>query len=93
MAFIVHGASPFGTSGLGNELVIHQPNADIALVCATCAYKAASHDDLREHYKTEWHRHNLKRKVAGLAPIEQPEFEVNLMQIPPMVQLKGCSFC
>jgi hypothetical protein len=78
MAFIVHGASPFpgGGQGIGSDLIIHQPTSDLALVCATCAFTAAAHEELREHYKTEWHRHNLKRKVAGLAPISLADFEV-----------------
>ena len=29
---------------------------------------------LREHYKTDWHRYNLKRKVAGLPPISAASF-------------------
>ena len=30
---------------------------------------------LREHYKTDWHRYNLKRKVAGLPPISSLSFQ------------------
>jgi pre-60S factor REI1 len=30
---------------------------------------------MKEHYKSEWHRHNLKRKVAGLAPLNRDAFE------------------
>ena len=78
MAFIVHGASPFpgAGQGIGSDLIIHQPTVDLALDCATCIFKAEAHEELRDHYKTEWHRHNLKRKVAGLAPIGLADFEV-----------------
>ena len=31
--------------------------------------------DLAAHQKTEWHRYNLMRKVAGLTPMELPAFE------------------
>jgi len=78
MAFIVHGASPFGgtlTEGnVGPE--IHQPNPEMALVCVGCDnFRAGTYDELKEHYKSEWHRHNLKRKLALLAPIGLQEFE------------------
>ena len=30
---------------------------------------------LHEHYKSDWHRYNLKRKVAGLPPLPKAQFE------------------
>jgi pre-60S factor REI1 len=30
----------------------------------------------REHYKTEWHRYNLKRKVAQLAPLSFEDYQI-----------------
>jgi len=35
----------------------------------------ASREALHEHYKSEWHRYNLKRKVAGIAPVPKAMFE------------------
>jgi pre-60S factor REI1 len=32
-------------------------------------------ESLQEHYKSEWHRYNLKRKVAGLPPLPRDQFE------------------
>ena len=32
-------------------------------------------EEMKEHYRSEWHRHNLKRKVAGLAPLTREAFE------------------
>lgn len=29
----------------------------------------------REHFKTEWHRYNLKQKVAGLPSVDKSTFE------------------
>lgn len=29
----------------------------------------------RDHYKTDWHRYNLKRKIAGLPPVSVEGFE------------------
>ena len=34
-----------------------------------------SEAELREHYKSDWHRYNLKRKVAGLPPVTRDWFE------------------
>lgn len=30
---------------------------------------------LQEHYRSDWHRYNLKRKVAGLPPLNHAQFE------------------
>jgi len=35
----------------------------------------ASEEEMKEHYRSEWHRYNLKRKVAGLAPLARDAFE------------------
>jgi len=78
MAFIVHGASFHGQADLGADLstMASQPSSKNSLICTGCNnFEAGSHDDLKEHYRTEWHRHNLKRKVAGLAPIDKGVFE------------------
>jgi pre-60S factor REI1 len=76
MAFIVHGASAFQGAQLDIATAISQPKEENALTCMSCGgFTAASFEELREHYKTEWHRHNLKRKVAELAPLAFDEFE------------------
>ena len=35
----------------------------------------ANEEEMKEHYRSEWHRQNLKRKVAGLAPLTREAFE------------------
>jgi pre-60S factor REI1 len=35
----------------------------------------ASEEEMKDHYRSEWHRYNLKRKVAGLAPLSREAFE------------------
>lgn len=37
-------------------------------------------DQQRDHYKSEWHRYNLKRKLADLPPIAQEKFLEKLQQ-------------
>jgi hypothetical protein len=76
MAFIVHGASAFVGAQLDLATAVSQPKEENALTCMSCGgFHAGNFDELREHYKTEWHRHNLKRKVAELAPLTLEEYQ------------------
>ena len=34
-----------------------------------------SREELHQHYKSEWHRYNLRRRAAGLAPITKDVFD------------------
>ena len=45
------------------------------LTCITCHCVFVDGDAHREHYKCDWHRYNLKRKVAQLPPIAQDVYE------------------
>ncbi|RKP09081.1 C2H2 type zinc-finger-domain-containing protein [Thamnocephalis sphaerospora] len=47
--------------------------------CLAChvAFHSAEHQ--RQHYRTDWHRYNLKRKVAQLAPVTAEQFAEKLM--------------
>jgi len=42
--------------------------------CLTCKVLFQNIEAQREHYKQEWHKYNLKRKVAGLPSITEDEF-------------------
>eukprot|EP00967_Tisochrysis_lutea_P054660 scaffold68448_cov29-Tisochrysis_lutea.AAC.1 len=37
----------------------------------------SNEDEVKQHYRSELHKLNLKRKVAGLAPLTQHQFEVH----------------
>lgn len=44
--------------------------------CATAPNVVfGSREELHEHYKSEWHRYNLRRRAAGLAPITKDVFD------------------
>eukprot|EP00833_Pecoramyces_ruminatium_P005724 jgi/Orpsp1_1/1179756/evm.model.c7180000070662.2 len=43
--------------------------------CLSCKVAFRSADTQREHYRQDWHRYNLKRKVAGLQPISHDLFK------------------
>jgi hypothetical protein len=43
---------------------------DGGLFCSTC-----NHETVREHFRSDWHRYNLKRKLKSLDSIDEMEFE------------------
>ena len=43
--------------------------------CLACALSFGTLEELKGHYKAEFHRTNLQRKVSGLGPISAEEFE------------------
>ena len=47
--------------------------------CITCAVAFASGELQRAHYKTDWHRYNLKRKVAELPPVTAEDFKQKVL--------------
>ncbi|KAG5360125.1 Cytoplasmic 60S subunit biogenesis factor REI1 [Yarrowia sp. B02] len=48
--------------------------------CNTCVQQFPNSELQREHMKTDWHRYNLKRKVAGLLPIAANVFASKVLQ-------------
>lgn len=42
--------------------------------CVTCRVVFKDNDFQREHYKSDWHRYNLKRKIASLPSVTAEEF-------------------
>ena len=45
--------------------------------CSSCAASfkdAASH---RAHFKSDWHRHNLRRKMRNMAPLSEQDWEAD----------------
>lgn len=48
--------------------------------CVTCRVIFKDNDIQREHYKSDWHRYNLKRKVADLPCVTAEEFNNRVLQ-------------
>ncbi|CAI5757924.1 unnamed protein product [Candida verbasci] len=46
----------------------------MVFTCNTCNLQFNNADDQRSHMKSEWHRYNLKRRVAQLPPINEEMF-------------------
>ncbi|XP_023193007.1 ankyrin repeat and zinc finger domain-containing protein 1 isoform X2 [Xiphophorus maculatus] len=45
------------------------------MACSACKCSFDNREEQREHYKLDWHRFNLRQKMAGLLPITAEEFE------------------
>ncbi|XP_055844698.1 cytoplasmic 60S subunit biogenesis factor ZNF622 [Episyrphus balteatus] len=52
-----------------------------AFTCINCNIKLANAEFHREHYKTDWHRYNLKRRIASLPPVTADEFQNRVLQM------------
>eukprot|EP00771_Trimastix_marina_P000453 gnl/Trimastix_PCT/1473.p1 GENE.gnl/Trimastix_PCT/1473~~gnl/Trimastix_PCT/1473.p1 ORF type:complete len:431 (-),score=86.96 gnl/Trimastix_PCT/1473:142-1395(-) len=46
-----------------------------SLTCLSCRLVFPTLAEQREHYASELHKHNLKRKIANMAPLTQEDFE------------------
>lgn len=42
--------------------------------CVACNVAFKEAEKQRAHYKTDWHRYNLKRKIADLPPVSAQAF-------------------
>ncbi|KAK2185871.1 hypothetical protein NP493_220g01020 [Ridgeia piscesae] len=49
--------------------------------CISCRVTFADADLQRGHYKTDWHRYNLKRKVAELPPVTAENFRQRVLTL------------
>lgn len=47
--------------------------------CITCRVAFRDAEIQRSHYKTDWHRYNLKRKVAELPPVSTDVFQEKVL--------------
>ncbi|PSS37881.1 hypothetical protein PHLCEN_2v349 [Hermanssonia centrifuga] len=48
--------------------------------CLSCSIAFLSADEQREHYKSDYHRYNMKRRVAGLPPVNADNFNEKVLQ-------------
>lgn len=44
-------------------------------LCLSCQVQFSSREEQVEHYKLDWHRYNLKRRLKGLEGVDQDHFE------------------
>lgn len=51
----------------------------MSYTCISCRVAFADGDVQRAHYKTDWHRYNLKRKVADMPPVTAENFQERVL--------------
>eukprot|EP00040_Diaphanoeca_grandis_P001167 m.17661 g.17661 ORF g.17661 m.17661 type:complete len:470 (+) comp11599_c1_seq1:238-1647(+) len=55
-------------------------SSSVAFTCMACRVGFHEPEAQRNHYKTDWHRYNLKRKMAELTPITATDFRLKVTQ-------------
>jgi pre-60S factor REI1 len=55
---------------------------DQLFTCLACQVAFYTADDQRDHYRTDWHRYNLKRRVADMPPVTAQVFADKLLGTP-----------
>ena len=68
------------------------------LTCICCRQTFESSGSQREHYKSDYHRFNLKRKVVGLPPVKEDLFLQKVSELKEKQNVKEvftgyCSYC
>ncbi|XP_030015434.1 zinc finger protein 622-like [Sphaeramia orbicularis] len=69
--------------------------------CISCRVAFADGEVQRAHYKTDWHRYNLKRKVADMPPVTAENFQERVLaqraaaeqQLNDAAVTEGCAVC
>uniref|UniRef100_A0A3Q3JBP0 Cytoplasmic 60S subunit biogenesis factor ZNF622 n=1 Tax=Monopterus albus TaxID=43700 RepID=A0A3Q3JBP0_MONAL len=69
--------------------------------CISCRVAFADGEVQRAHYKTDWHRYNLKRKVANMPPVTAENFQERVLaqraaaeqQLNDTALTEGCAIC
>ncbi|XP_059199897.1 cytoplasmic 60S subunit biogenesis factor ZNF622 isoform X2 [Centropristis striata] len=69
--------------------------------CISCRVAFSDGEVQRAHYKTDWHRYNLKRKVADMPPITAENFQERVLaqrvaaeqQLSDTAATEGCAVC
>ncbi|ERN19863.1 ribosome maturation protein SBDS [Amborella trichopoda] len=60
--------------------------------CGTCNAFVGDSKQYRDHFKSEWHKHNLRRKTRQLPPLTKEECETDVEVGDPNSDLKDYSF-
>lgn len=70
----------------------HTTNNTSIYTCLTCQIQFPSAELQRMHMKTEWHRYNLKRRVAQLPPVSSEIFQLKIANSKEAVQYDDFGF-
>ncbi|RDX50175.1 hypothetical protein OH76DRAFT_1403065 [Lentinus brumalis] len=63
------------------EVLVAQPVSQANLyTCISCTIAFHTAQDQREHYRSDHHRYNMKRRVAGLPPVSAALFDQKVLE-------------
>ncbi|KAG2201445.1 hypothetical protein INT47_001494 [Mucor saturninus] len=65
--------SQFNPSFKSQQVKPNVPKTDV-YTCLSCQVSFPSLERQRNHYRTDWHQYNLKRKVVNLTPLSATDF-------------------
>lgn len=65
---------------------------ETVFTCVTCNVAFNNFELQRDHYKADWHRYNLKRKIAEMPSVSYKDFQDRLVLQKAQVYLHIC-FC
>lgn len=60
--------------------------------CSTCNALVGDSNQFREHFKSDWHKHNLRRKTQYLPPLTEEECLTDIEIVDSKADLKDYSF-
>ena len=64
-----------------------QPAAGTPIfTCVTCGIAFTRPDEQRTHFRSDFHRYNMKRRLADLAPIKAQQFDEKFYEHKEQVQ-------
>lgn len=75
------------STGSGNAAAEGKQNR-----CSTCNAFVGDSKQYRDHFKSEWHKHNLKRKTRQLPPLTEEECAADMEMDDYKADLRDYSF-
>ncbi|KAH9892847.1 C2H2 type zinc-finger-domain-containing protein [Cubamyces lactineus] len=65
---------------MADILVAHPESQSGLYTCLSCTIAFHTAQDQREHYRSDHHRYNMKRRVAGLPPVSATVFNQKVLE-------------
>lgn len=79
-----------------------EPQSQQLFTCISCSIAFLTPEEQREHYRSDHHRYNMKRRVAGLPPVSNTAFNEKVLAVrgpdaagdaPPSEEDLSCKTC
>lgn len=68
-----HNIKPARAAGVDDDLKAQI--AKFEFKCSACPFGTDTNEEFKSHFKSEWHKINLKRKVAEQEPLTEEQFK------------------